>query len=779
MQRKFIKVLIVFAALFIFASMFVSAKSNYFPDDDFISSFSYNGNLTIDGKLVTGKYDLKFDLYDKESGGNIVGSQTLKDVHVVKGAYKVDLRFELNENVNEDCWLEVSAKVHNKFMVVEKGKNIKIQVNGLFKKWLEFIKNLPANIIESKHIVDGTISEQDLANGSVTQDKILNNSVSLDKINTAGASSGDALMFNGSSLAWSNPQQSSQNGPIAYAFINKSGKKVSGTDNVSAKLDSTGYSIAIEGEDYYPGKYLVFVTPNSPCVSQISRGEGQNGSIKINFYSFTNTDIQTSDFQIIVYKTNYSPVLSKYYKDSDNDGYGVSTDFIMAEGPEGNYTAVNVGDFDDQDSNSYPGAPEIPDGKDNDGDGAIDEDLVGEIYFRDEDGDGYGKTEYGKFGLEYSDFKYLAEPMPPYTAVVAGDWDDLNSEAHPGAVDVPDGIDNDFDGLIDEDFMPITIDNVSYDLYTGQDLTIQLPLQDSVSRVTYNNVQLTEGTDYIYEEGLNNKIIIYKSFMQKLAVGEHTFTIDFETSWRGTPTVTVTDSDTRAKDLVNLVLIKGSEDSSGEGNLNPRFTAKNYEYTANITDGTNYVSIIATPAEGTTAQVKCGEQTYPNGEVTNLKGGANVIQVIVSEEGKDSKVYTINLNISMAPPSKTTPASGSIVRNGEVIHIEMHGDSIYYTLDGTTPSQTSQMYNAASGIVVTGNMEDIITIKAIQGKNGIWSEAATFTYTIGEGILDSDEDGVPDIDDNAPFIYNPDQLDSDADGVGDVADSDPYNPEIQ
>ncbi|MGE5474181.1 MAG: MopE-related protein [Ignavibacteriales bacterium] len=646
------------------------------------------------------------------------------------------------------------------------------------KKWLTFIKNLPSDIIESRHIVDGAVSEQDLANGSVTQDKILNQSVSLDKINTEGASSGDALMFNGSSLAWSNPQQSSQNGPLAYAFINKYGKKISGTDNISATLDSTGYSIAIEGEDYYPGKYLVFVTPNSPCAPQISRGEGQYGSIRINFYSFTNTDIQTSDFQIIIYKTNYSPVLSKYYKDSDNDGYG-STDFIMAEGPEGDYTAVKDGDFDDQDSNSYPGAPEMPDGKDNDGDGIIDEDLEGTIYYMDEDQDGYGKTEYGYFGLEYSDFKYLVQPEYPYTALVSGDWDDLNSEIHPGATDVPDGIDNDCDGTIDEDFMPITVDNVSYDLYTGQDLSIQLPLQDSVSRVTYNNVQLTEGTDYIYEEGLNNKIIISKSFMQKLAVGEHTFTIDFETSWRGTPTVTVTDSDPRAKDLINLVLIKGSEDSSGEGNLNPRFTAKNYEYTASITDGTNYVSIIATPAEGTTVEIKCGEQTYPNGEITNLIGGTNIIEVIVSEEGKDSKVYTIDLSISMVPPTKTTPASGSIVRNGEVIHIEMQGDAVYYTLDGTTPSQTSQKYNAASGIVATGNMEDIITIKAIQVRNGIWSEVATFTYTIGEGILDSDEDGVPDINDNAPFIFNPDQLDSDGDGVGDVADSDPYNPDIQ
>ncbi len=39
-------------------------------------------------------------------------------------------------------------------------------------------------------------------------------------------------------------------------------------------------------------------------------------------------------------------------------------------------------------------------------------------------------------------------------------------------------------------------------------------------------------------------------------------------------------------------------------------------------------------------------------------------------------------------------------------------------------------------------------------------------------ILDSDEDGIPDVRDNCPFVWNPGQADSDGDGVGDACDPD-------
>lgn len=45
--------------------------------------------------------------------------------------------------------------------------------------------------------------------------------------------------------------------------------------------------------------------------------------------------------------------------------------------------------------------------------------------------------------------------------------------------------------------------------------------------------------------------------------------------------------------------------------------------------------------------------------------------------------------------------------------------------------------------------------------------------------FDSDGDGIPDVADNCPFLFNPDQRDSDGDGIGDFCDPCPfdYNPE--
>jgi len=62
-----------------------------------------------------------------------------------------------------------------------------------------------------------------------------------------------------------------------------------------------------------------------------------------------------------------------YYPDEDGDGYGSCCGEIVndCEAPSG-YVADN-GDCDDNDATTYPGAPELCDGLDNDQDGYVDE----------------------------------------------------------------------------------------------------------------------------------------------------------------------------------------------------------------------------------------------------------------------------------------------------------------------------------------------------------------------------------------------------------------------
>jgi hypothetical protein len=78
---------------------------------------------------------------------------------------------------------------------------------------------------------------------------------------------------------------------------------------------------------------------------------------------------------------------------------------------------------------------EVCDGEDDDCDGRID-DGVG--FYTDEDGDGYGPEESVHCDKRQGDTR---EP---------GDCDDTNPNAHPGAVEVCDGVDNDCGGQVDE-----------------------------------------------------------------------------------------------------------------------------------------------------------------------------------------------------------------------------------------------------------------------------------------------------------------------------------------
>lgn len=531
MRKPIIKGIIVFLFLFAILATAVAAQpnNNNYSSTKLISTFVYNGDLQIKGKPRTGVYDFKIDLYDQKVGGQLLDSLTINDVSVEKGKYTVDLSYQLEQNINEDCWIQVSVRIGNDFVVVDQRKPVKIVIDGLMKKWLEFIKDLPSNIIGSQHIIDGAVSESDIGDNAVTQTKISAGAVTLDKIGTDGAQTGEVPIFNGDSLNWAYPQENQEGKPLAYAYVNNNGIKISGTANLSVSLLVQGngmYQVTLDGEVFQPGKHLVFVTPNSPCIPSVLNGEEEDGSFYINFISISGEEVK-SDFSVIVYKIENSMSLVKYYRDFDNDGYGVSSDFGMFYIPDGYYRATQGDDFDDRDEDSYPGAPEIPDGKDNNGDGETDEGLTGTIYYRDSDQDGYGFTEYGGSGPERSDFLYLQEPEFPYTALVSGDWADGDPSVHPNAEEVFDGMDNDCDGLVDEGTI-ILINNAVYDLSTDTTLEIPLINEAGVETINAGFIQLVEEVDYSYEVG---KVILTESFMKSQPVGELNLMFGIHFDW--------------------------------------------------------------------------------------------------------------------------------------------------------------------------------------------------------------------------------------------------------
>ena len=128
-----------------------------------------------------------------------------------------------------------------------------------------------------------------------------------------------------------------------------------------------------------------------------------------------------------------------WYVDADGDGFGDLNSTVSAcDAPDG---AVPVGnDCDDADGTAYPGGLELCDGVDNDCDGAVDEDSE-TVWYADEDGDGFGNPDVSVEGCDAPDSYVLDDT----------DCDDAHDDAYPGGEELCDGLDNDCDGLYDED----------------------------------------------------------------------------------------------------------------------------------------------------------------------------------------------------------------------------------------------------------------------------------------------------------------------------------------
>ena len=99
-------------------------------------------------------------------------------------------------------------------------------------------------------------------------------------------------------------------------------------------------------------------------------------------------------------------------------------------------------DCDDTNATTFPGATEECNGVDDDCNALID-DAVGDVWFADKDGDGYGDADDPTESCD-GDEDLVADDT---------DCDDLRADVNPGAEEVCDEADNNCDGQVDEDVL--------------------------------------------------------------------------------------------------------------------------------------------------------------------------------------------------------------------------------------------------------------------------------------------------------------------------------------
>jgi len=133
--------------------------------------------------------------------------------------------------------------------------------------------------------------------------------------------------------------------------------------------------------------------------------------------------------------------MSIYYADGDGDGYGdASVETWSCDTPSGYVT--DASDCDDADADVHPGQDEVCDGVDQDCDGTADDDAIDmSIYYADSDGDGFGDADSATWGCS----------QPTGYVLDDTDCDDGDAGVNPDATETCDDVDQDCDGLIDDD----------------------------------------------------------------------------------------------------------------------------------------------------------------------------------------------------------------------------------------------------------------------------------------------------------------------------------------